>query len=1468
MRKVLLIIILLVHVFDIIGQQYPKSIVLGKLIRVTPKLSSVRQSLGVPKPEKSRQINGNDKANKRVRFAIQNANAKSLDKSIQTSQTLINIQPKSLIRSFDGCTAADNRTLYGSTFAPPDPNLCVGPNHIVQMVNSAHKVFDKSGNLLSGPLKFSSIASTSNDDGDPIVLYDQLADRWLLLQFNLPSGNESIIFCISQTSDPTGAYYVYEFPTVGVFPDYPHVGIWNNSYVVTTHEFNLAGTAYLGQGFYAVDRAKMVNGEPTATLIRFQESNEGGYLPVSMEGFKTPEIDSPPMFVSFNADEFGGTDELWIRSMNIDFVNPSISTLSNRSNLPVGAFDGRSPSSRSAVEQLNSADGLDAIADRMMSRAIYRRFDSYESMVMTHAVNVSGQNPTSSDTYQAAMRWYELVRTSPTNPWQVNQNSTYSPGTISGTSGENRWMGSVDLDQKGNIALAYSKSSSSSFPSINYAERKKSDPLNVLSAEQVFVNGGGSQTGTSNRWGDYTSLAIDPSDEETLWYTNEYYDNTSSFNWKTKIGAFKITDAPTAPTIRFKVGGTIVRQVESTTPNTNNGFAYKDYTIQLVVDQAPSQPITLELTNIGTAIEGIDYDLTIPSPLTLDANNLSKNVTLRVYDNALGEGMEFVNLGFNILSNSGNAQRASYNQQHRISIIGNVQCPSVNISYTRPLTFCEGDSTVLKANQGSSFSYQWYKNAVQIAGATAADLIVKESGSYFVSITSNGCTLPSSALQVTTNFGVTPPTTVSRLLTSGTQLTAGNGLQASSYCAVQYSGSYNGPTIGIDGGYQTAPDPTISINGAGNKIRKVKVIVKWKKNDGGDYTTCASPGTGNPYNSEVSFKIISPNNTAVELLASGTFNDGGTSPGSITTTFEDGKTLLGTVPATGEFSPFQPLSRLNGENPNGTWTLEARDAAYLDPLCLESFTIIVYTDGNTTLSTIKWYDAAINGNLLATGNEFLPSVSAVGIYTYYAEASCADPSLVCTKSLRIPATLTIVSPCATVAGSVSGDALVCKDSNTGSLILSGHVGTILRWESSEDNFQTSTSINQTTATLNYNNLSKETKFRAVVKNGYCYEGFSAPATIGIKEVNLMVNAQDSLYEGETIQLVASGASTYAWTGPNSFAASTDKVLIMNAKIVNSGNYQVVGTQNGCTTTRTIGVVVMLNDSCSRIIEYDYVQAGDPFIYKFPLKNNMFIAEVPESTSILVSPICSTVSLKSFRMKLEGLPYLHEVVENVPYFALFNNLGKNIYGRTLSPGNYTLTVTGYEFENASGKINYGPVQTRFTIVSSTAFISAPTFSISSLCPGTNFNVNFTSSGVFAPTNRFDVQLSDNSGTFDNPIVIGSSFSSGVVTCQIPTNISLKLGGAYKIRVVSTNQTLHGTNSNNTLTSLGSTVNLTAPNDNYSSKGNLIQVTNSITAQNKLSSTANVVYKAGNSVLLTAGFQADAGAVFKAEIGGCN
>ncbi|HYV86561.1 MAG TPA: HYR domain-containing protein [Patescibacteria group bacterium] len=453
--------------------------------------------------------------------------------------------------NFLGLSTADN----GSTVLPPDTVGDVGPNHYVQMTNVRFRIWDKAGNALiparSLASLFAPLGSTNRcsnvNDGDPVVVYDPMADRWLLSQFcnSFANPNNHQLVAISTTGDPTGSYYLYDFMMPNnKFNDYPHFAVWPDGYYMTDHQFNQAGTAYLGQGVFALNRMKMLAGDPTANYVYFDlaplDPDIGGMLASDMDGLNPPPLGSPAYFMNWRADEYGDPfDFLQIFEFHADFAHPGSSTFIQRpeSHMPVPAFDPRVPTAtpQNCIEQPGAAAGafLDAIQDRFMHRLAYRNFGGQESLVVTHTVNV-GPNPLTVAGHQAGIRYYELRRNLPGGPFFLNNAATYAPDS------DNRWMGSAAQDNQGNIAIGYSVSSSTVSPSVRFAGRLASDPPNGLfQGETTLIAGTGRQTSNSGRWGDYSSMSVDPADDCTFWYTQEYYASISSVNWFTRIGSFK-----------------------------------------------------------------------------------------------------------------------------------------------------------------------------------------------------------------------------------------------------------------------------------------------------------------------------------------------------------------------------------------------------------------------------------------------------------------------------------------------------------------------------------------------------------------------------------------------------------------------------------------------------------------------------------------------------------------------------------------------------------------------------------------------------------------------------------------------------------------------------------------------------------------------------------------------------------------
>lgn len=476
------------------------------------------------------------------------------------------------LQNFDGPDADTGAPLFGVRFIPPDTNAAVGPNHVVAMTNMGMRVYDKAGTPLSAQFRMSQlipgIANATDDDGDPIVVYDQLADRWILSQFNLRVTNNSthMHVAISTTGDPAGTYFAYDFLLTANRPgDYPHMGVWPDGYYIATNDFSFPvfSNPFQGAGLYALERSKMITGDPTAKIVAFNTNNlHGGMLPSNLQGFAPPPVGTPNLFFELDADEFGGVDAIRSFAFDVDFATPALSTLTPGPDIPVAPFDARS----NRVQQPAPGENLDAIADRLMHALNFRVLPGgIQSLVLNWTVNVSGVNPTSAMNFQGGVRWMELRRNDGTGAVTINQQATYAPGA-GVTTGRDLWMSSVAQDGEGNIALAASATGPgpnppAQNPTAIYTGRLAADPLNTLPQGEVdafsAVPKGVQISNSFNRWGDYSSLFVDPADDCTFWGAFEYVDTpNAAFDWNTRIFSFKVNSScVTAP--RGTIMGTI-----------------------------------------------------------------------------------------------------------------------------------------------------------------------------------------------------------------------------------------------------------------------------------------------------------------------------------------------------------------------------------------------------------------------------------------------------------------------------------------------------------------------------------------------------------------------------------------------------------------------------------------------------------------------------------------------------------------------------------------------------------------------------------------------------------------------------------------------------------------------------------------------------------------------------------------------
>jgi len=444
--------------------------------------------------------------------------------------------------NFEGISnLADNGPVTGFIFTPPDTNGDVGPNHYVQMTNSVFKIWSKAGTLLFGAAANNSIWAgfgglcQSTNRGDPIVLYDDVARRWMISQFAFnktaagrPIGPYHECIAISKTADPTGAWFRYDFLTHNTkFDDFPKLGIWPDGYYMSVNQFDdLTGGAFAGVGVAAFERSKMLTGQP-ARMVYFDLAISApalaSILPAHADSSSMqPPVGAPNYFLHSAANQL----EIW--QFHVDWLNPNNSSFTGPTVLPTAPFSSALCASfrGQCIDQPVTAVKLEYMAGRPMNRFQYRNFGNHEAMVVNQTVNVAAG--------RAGIRWYELRKTGAS--WAIAQQSTFSPDA------DHRWMGSIAMDAVGDMALGYSVSSTVTNPSIRYTGRLATDPINTLQPEATIITGGRYQT-SSSRWGDYSAMSVDPSDDCTFWYTQEYYAIPESIAkpipWQTRIASFK-----------------------------------------------------------------------------------------------------------------------------------------------------------------------------------------------------------------------------------------------------------------------------------------------------------------------------------------------------------------------------------------------------------------------------------------------------------------------------------------------------------------------------------------------------------------------------------------------------------------------------------------------------------------------------------------------------------------------------------------------------------------------------------------------------------------------------------------------------------------------------------------------------------------------------------------------------------------
>ena len=506
------------------------------------------------------------KRTKAARTSVSSRRASASPRALRR-QNVVSSNMPSPSNTFAGMTS----NLGCNGCLPPDTDGDVGPNHYVQSVNSSIRIHDKSGNVLAGPITYNSFFSAmgtatpcgSNvNGGDGIVFYDHMADRWIISDFAFPAfPGTSFYQCIgvSKTSDPvTGGYWLYAVQVDSGNPtyigDYPKFGLWHDGYYMSVNTF-LNNTTFTGVRVYALDRASMINGGPSNTIsfpiLPADLGDQYSLVPATFRTGDPPPANQPEWFLNINSSAVAGTVEtqVFVRRFHADFVTPANSFFGvGATHAPDGiitvngfvdAFDATNGTGIVPNGTATTTQYLDTLGDKLMYPLTYQNLGGVESLWSSHTVNNNqgGTGPT-------AIRWYQFNMTGNAVPATPAQQQSFNNG------GDGLWraMPSISVDNQGNASIGYTASSATLDPGIRYAGRLATDPPNTMAqGEAVLAAGTGHQTSTSRRWGDYSSMHVDPSDGCTFYHTNEYYSATAGAAWNTRVGSYKFPTCTASP---------------------------------------------------------------------------------------------------------------------------------------------------------------------------------------------------------------------------------------------------------------------------------------------------------------------------------------------------------------------------------------------------------------------------------------------------------------------------------------------------------------------------------------------------------------------------------------------------------------------------------------------------------------------------------------------------------------------------------------------------------------------------------------------------------------------------------------------------------------------------------------------------------------------------------------------------------
>ena len=560
----------------------------------------------------------------------QQVNVLPQEENTTTSPTIIqNLQTEPggitalpILQNFQGSNQGQ------SGYLPPDPTGAVGPDHYVHSVNSIVKIFDKTGNLVYGPISLGGFLGISSNNGDPIVMYDQLADRWFVSEFGNLGGDLGLAVGVSVTNDPTGAYNVYQFD-MGSFPDYPHYGLWHDGYYGTANYSNQGETAA-----FVMERDVILAGgaEPKVVLFDLPEvvSNPLNVKSAEPANLLGTEIDTNlPGYITYLQDDGWASaityDHLKVWEIDMDWNNVANSTISDPLEIPTDPFDAGEVfgDGNGAIKQPGTSQRLSGHGGIVSFAANYRPFEDHNSWLITFNTFIDANET-------GGIRWIEL-RNDDFSPWEIFQEGTYSIAD-----GHSRLMSTSAMDAEGNIALAYTTASENLKVSLRYTGRFDGDPLGQMTLDEtVIFNGNGVRT-NNNRYGDYAHMTLDP-DNFTFWSTADYFQSNNY--WATRIASFRVF-GPFADDVGV-----------SALNEPLNGILTNSETVEISIRNyslAPVSNIPVELRVDGDLIASENFNGTInPNEAvnyefsqTVDLSNQGQTYVIEAKTNFSGDGYE------------------------------------------------------------------------------------------------------------------------------------------------------------------------------------------------------------------------------------------------------------------------------------------------------------------------------------------------------------------------------------------------------------------------------------------------------------------------------------------------------------------------------------------------------------------------------------------------------------------------------------------------------------------------------------------------------------------------------------------------------------------------------------------------------------------------------------------------------------